>query len=92
MAYDVYFWYLSQDACEITTDFTPFSEHEEESIYMKTSDFFEMIERFTDPDLERKAKAFDEINKILDVYLGNVEDELNALNLIREKLEDLEDE
>lgn len=92
MAYDVDFWYLSQDACEITTDFTPFSEHEEESIYMKTSDFFEMIERFTDPDLERKAKAFDEINKILDVYLGNVEDELNALNLIREKLEDLEDE
>ncbi|WWT40298.1 hypothetical protein [Staphylococcus phage PT1-4] len=92
MAYDVDFWYLSQDACEITTDFTPFSEHEEESIYMKTSDFFEMIERFTDPDLERKAKAFDEINKILDVYLGNVEDELNALNLIREKLEDLEDD
>lgn len=39
-----------------------------------------------------KAKAFDEINKILDVYLGNVEDELNALNLIREKLEDMEDE
>ena len=43
-------------------------------------------------ELKRKAKAFDEINKILDVYLGNVEDELNALNLIREKLEDLEDE
>lgn len=61
MAYDVDFWYLSQDACEISTDFTPFSEHEEESIYMKTSDFFEMIERFTDPDLERKAKAFDKL-------------------------------
>ena len=43
-------------------------------------------------EVYRKAKAFDEINKILDVYLGNVEDELNALNLIREKLEDLEDE
>ena len=63
MAYDVDFWYLSRDACQISTDFTPFSEHEEESIYMKTSDFFEMIERFTDPDLERKAKAFDEIKK-----------------------------
>ena len=63
MAYDVDFWYLQQDACEISTDFTPFSEREEESIYMKTSDFFEMIERFTDPDLERKAKAFDEIKK-----------------------------
>jgi hypothetical protein len=65
MAYDVDFWYISKDACQITTDFTPFSEHEEESIYMKTSDFFEMIERFTDPDLERKAKAFDEIYKFL---------------------------
>ena len=43
-------------------------------------------------EVYRKAKAFDEINKILDVYLGNVEDELNALNLIREKLEDMEDE
>lgn len=66
MAYDVDFWYLSQDACEIRTDFTPFSEHEEESIYMKTSDFFEMIEKFTDPDLERKAKAFDEIKEYID--------------------------
>lgn len=43
-------------------------------------------------EMERKAKAFDEISKIFDVYLGNVEDELNALNLIREKIEDLEDE
>lgn len=43
-------------------------------------------------EVYRKAKAFDEINKILDVYLGNVEDELNALNLIREKLEDMEGE
>lgn len=65
MTYDVDFWYLSQDACEISTDFTPFSEHEEESIYMKTSDFFEMIERFTDPDLERKAKAFDAIKEFI---------------------------
>lgn len=63
MAYDVDFWYISQDACQISTDFTPFSEHEEESIYMKTSDFFEMIERFTDPDLERKAKFLDEVIK-----------------------------
>lgn len=43
-------------------------------------------------DVYAKAKAFDEINKILDVYLGNVEDELNVLNLIREKLEELEDD
>jgi hypothetical protein len=63
MAYDVDFWYVSQDACQITTDFTPFSEHEEESIYMKTSDFSEMIERFTDPDLERKAKAWDKLKE-----------------------------
>lgn len=59
MAYDVDFWYISQDACQISTDFTPFIEAEEESIYMKTSDFFEMVEKFTDPDLERKAKAWD---------------------------------
>lgn len=59
MAYDVDFWYISQDACQISTDFTPFIEAEEESIYMKTSDFFKMVEEFTDPDLERKAKAFD---------------------------------
>lgn len=64
MAYNVDFWYLTQDACQISTDFTPFSEHEEESIYMKTSDFFKMVEEFTDPDLERKAKAFDEILNI----------------------------
>lgn len=69
MAYNVDFWYLSQDACEIRTDFTPFSEHEEESIYMKTSDFFEMIEKFTNPDLERKAKAFDEIVNIEDDFV-----------------------
>ena len=43
-------------------------------------------------EVYRKAKAFDEINIILDKYLGDVEDELNALNLIREKLEDMEDE
>lgn len=35
----------------------------EESIYMKTSDFFKMVKRFTNPDLERKAKAFDEVKK-----------------------------
>lgn len=75
MAYDVDFWYLSQDACEISTDFTPFSEHEEESIYMKTSDFFEMIERFTDPDLERKAKAFDEIKEFIIEKLKEEEEE-----------------
>lgn len=33
MAYDVDFWYISQNACQITTTFTPFSEDEEESIY-----------------------------------------------------------
>lgn len=42
-------------------------------------------------EVYKKAKAFDEINIILDKYLGDVEDELNALNLIREKLEDMED-
>lgn len=43
-------------------------------------------------EVYKKAEAFDEINTILDEYLGNVEDELNALNLIREKLEGMEDE
>lgn len=43
-------------------------------------------------EVYRKAKVFDEINIILDEYLGDVEDELNALNLIREKLEGMEDE
>lgn len=32
MAYDVDFWYQSQDACQITSDFTPFSD-DQESIY-----------------------------------------------------------
>ena len=41
--------------------------------------------------MDKKAKSFDEINIILNKYLGNVEDELNALNLIREKLESMED-
>ena len=41
--------------------------------------------------MDKKEKAFDEINIILNKYLGNVEDELNALNLIREKLESMED-
>lgn len=68
MPYDVDFWYISQDACQISTDFTPFSEHERKSIYMKTSDFSEMIEEFTDPDLERKAQAFDAIRNIEDEY------------------------
>lgn len=81
MAYDVDFWYISQDACQITTDFTPFSEHEEESIYMKTSDFFEMIERFIDSDLERKAKAWD--NYIAEVrervrFTENTEDDIES--------------
>lgn len=39
MAYDVDFWYISQNACQITTTFTPFSEDEEESIYMDNEDF-----------------------------------------------------
>lgn len=57
---------------------------ERDNVYFKMSQEVE--------EAYRKAQAFDEINKILDVYLGNVEDELNALNLIREKLEDMEDE
>ncbi|UBV34080.1 hypothetical protein JGY90_10230 [Staphylococcus xylosus] len=81
MAYDVDFWYISQDACQISTDFTPFSEHEKESIYMKTSDSFEMIERFTDPDLEHKAKAWD--NYIAEVrervrFTENTEDDIES--------------
>ena len=43
-------------------------------------------------EVYKKAEAFDEINIILDEYLVHVEDELNALNLIREKLEGMEDE
>ena len=53
---------------------------------------YDIVPFSQDEEVYRKAQAFDEINKILDVYLGNVEDELNALNLIREKLEDMEDE
>ena len=53
---------------------------------------YDIVPFSQDEEVCRKAQAFDEINKILDVYLGNVEDELNALNLIREKLEDMEDE
>ncbi|WP_337227935.1 hypothetical protein [Staphylococcus succinus] len=87
MAYDVDFWYISQDACQISTDFTPFSEHEEESIYMKTSDFFKMIERFTDPDLERKAKAFDEIMKgELGVYYYKAKAWDNYIAEVRERV------
>lgn len=65
MAYNVDFWYISHDACQISTDFTPFIEAEEESIYMKTPDFFKMVEQFTDPDLERKAKAWDSLKELL---------------------------
>ena len=53
---------------------------------------YDIVPFSQDEEVYRKAQAFDEINKILDVYLGNAEDELNALNLIREKLEDMEDE
>ena len=35
-------------------------------------------------EVYNKAKVLDEMNIILDKYLGDVEDELNALNLIRE--------
>lgn len=47
MAYDVDFWYISQDACQISTNFTPFIDADEECIYMKTSDFSQMIEDLT---------------------------------------------
>lgn len=97
MAYDVDFWYLSQDACQISTDFTPFSEHQEESIYMKTSDFFKMVEKFTDPDLERKAKAFDEIviettGAIMNCPPGAVETEAGRITLDIIEKYDLEDD
>lgn len=61
--------------------------HEQQGTLEKVQEMNDELEKTYD-----KAKAFDEINKILDVYLGNVEDELIALNLIREKLEELEDE
>lgn len=61
--------------------------HEQQGTLEKVQEMNDELEKTYD-----KAKAFDEINKILDVYLGNVEDELNALNLIREKLDDMEDE
>lgn len=56
MAYDVDFWYLSQDACEITTDFVPFEKDvnvTEESIYMKTDDFFKMTEQYSTTSLHK---------------------------------------
>lgn len=86
MAYDVDFWYISQYACQISTDFTPFIEAEEESIYMKTSDFFEMVEKFTDPDLERKAKAFDEILNI-DLTQHDEEYADNAMKVVNKYTE-----
>lgn len=96
MAYNVDFWYISQDACQISTDFTPFIEAEEESIYMKTSDFFKMVEDFTDPDLERKAKAWDSLKELLMkeypsvVHLADVsngDDERGLMNKHEEVLE-----
>ena len=56
-----------------------------ENVFIETGETKEIKEVY------RKAKVFDEINIILDEYLGDVEDELNALNLIREKLEGMED-
>lgn len=50
MAYDVDFWYQSQDACQITSDFTPFSD-DQESIYMKSEDFFTMIDEYSDTNM-----------------------------------------
>lgn len=61
--------------------------HKQQSTEHKVQSMIDELEMAYD-----KAKAFDEINIILDKYLGDVEDELNALNLIREKLEDMEDE
>lgn len=50
MAYDVDFWHQSQDACQITSDFTPFSD-DQESIYMKSEDFFTMIDEYSDTNM-----------------------------------------
>ncbi|MCO4330304.1 hypothetical protein MTQ89_08320 [Staphylococcus hyicus] len=55
MAYDVDFWYQSQNACQITTTFTPFSDDKEESIYMDNEDFFAMVDRFSDTALMYEA-------------------------------------
>ncbi len=51
MAYDVDFWYQSQDACQITSDFTPFSDDDQESIFMKSEDFFTMIDEYSDTNM-----------------------------------------
>lgn len=55
MAYDVDFWYISQNACQITSTFTPFSEDKEESIYMDNEDFFAMVDQFSDANLMYEA-------------------------------------
>ncbi|MCG1698229.1 hypothetical protein MN112_12125 [Staphylococcus epidermidis] len=55
MAYDVDFWYQSQNACQITTTFTPFSDDKEESIYMDNEDFFAMVDQFSDASLMYEA-------------------------------------
>ena len=55
MAYEVDFWYQSQNACQITTTFTPFSDDKEESIYMDNEDFFAMVNQFSDASLMYEA-------------------------------------
>ena len=55
MAYDVDFWYQSQNACQITTTFTPFSDYKEESIFMDNEDFFAMVDQFSDASLMYEA-------------------------------------
>ena len=55
MAYDVDFWYISQNACEITTTFTPFSDNKEECIYMDNDDFFAMVDQFSDATMMYEA-------------------------------------
>ncbi|MCI2926644.1 hypothetical protein FH139_02265 [Staphylococcus hominis] len=55
MAYEVDFWYQSQNACQITTTFTPFSDDKEESIYMDNEDFFAMVDQFSDASLMYEA-------------------------------------
>ena len=55
MAFEVDFWYQSQNACQITTTFTPFSDDKEESIYMDNEDFFAMVDQFSDASLMYEA-------------------------------------
>ncbi|WP_414049800.1 hypothetical protein [Macrococcus animalis] len=95
MAYDVDFWYISQDACEITTDFVPFEKDvsvTEESIYMKTDDFFKMIEQYSTTCLHREM--WKEFNDFLTQAGKNTQDSDSRFVIasIQDKAKELQEE